>query len=138
MILPAIVLNDYEGAHYATWVEEGVKTIETRMRTFSFTGDILICCGAKSVTPNARKALCIVHMGAGRPMEDKDVKAACIENAPGRIAYDLTNRRLLSYKFKFTDYGVKKKQNFQGIFYVRIPDFVKILTPESVTSTINH
>lgn len=123
--IAAIVLNDYKDAHYASWVMQGIKTIETRSRLFKFTGDILICCGAKSVTEHATKAICIVHMGAGRSMEDADAKAACIENAPGRIAYPLTNLRQLSYKFKFTDYVVNK--NFQGIFSVRIPDFVEII-----------
>ncbi len=124
MEIAAIVLNDYPGKHYASWVAEGLKTIETRSRLFNFTGDMVICCGAKSVTENAGNALCIVHFEKGRPMLDSDAEAACIENAPGRIAYPLNNLRNLSYKFKFTDYAVKK--NYQGIFSVRIPDFVKI------------
>lgn len=129
MELPAIVLNDYPGKHYATWVEEAKKLIETRGKYFSYTGDIVICCGAKSVTPNAGKALCVVHLGKARPMQDEDAEKACIENAPGRVAYDLTDLRHFSYKFKFTDYAVKK--NYQGIFSVRIPDFVTIVQPQS-------
>jgi hypothetical protein len=122
--IAAIVLNDYPGNHYASWVMQGLKRIETRSRLFNFTGDILICCGAKSVTSAAGKALCIVHMDKGRPMVDEDAGAACIGNAPGRIAYPLTKLRTLSYNFKFTDYSVKK--NYQGIFSVRIPDFVNV------------
>lgn len=123
IILPALVLNDYEGKHFATWVEEGIKTIETRTgRRFTHTGDLLICCGAKSVTANAGKALCVVNFGKVRKMQDEDEKAACIENHPKRYAHDLTELRKLSYKFKFTDYAVKK--NYQGIFSVRIPSFV--------------
>jgi len=133
--IAALVLNDYPNKHYATWVEEGIKTLETRGKTFTYTGDLLICCGGKSCTPNAGKALCIVHFGKGRPMEDKDEEAACIENAPNRIAYPLTDLRHLSYKFKFSDYAVKK--NFQGIFSVAIPDFVKIISPNPVTPTPN-
>ena len=120
-ILPAIVLNDYPDKHYATWVMQGIKKIETRSRRFNFSGDIVICCGNKSVTENAGKALCIVHFDKPRPMTDEDVEAACIENAIGRIAYDITNVREFDYKFKFTDYVVNK--NFQGIFSVQIPDF---------------
>ena len=124
--IPALVLNDYEGKHYATWVEQGIKTIETRTgRCFSYEGDLLICCGAKSVTENAGKALCVVHFGKGRLMTKEDEKGACIEVAEKRYAHELTNLRKLSYKFRFTDYAVKK--NYQGIFSVRIPDFVTIL-----------
>lgn len=126
MEIAALVLNDYPEKHYATWVKDGIKTLETRGKKFSYTGDLVICCGNKSVTNNAGKALCIVHFGEGRPMVDEDANSACIENAPGRIVYPLTDLRHFSYDFKFTDYAVKK--NFQGIFSVKIPDFVKILT----------
>lgn len=127
MIIPALVLNDYPEKHYATWVKERRKLLETRMRKFTYVGDLVICCGAKSVTGNAGKALCIVHFGEGRPMEDSDEKDACIENAVGRIVFPLTNLRHFSYDFKFTDYAVKK--NYQGIFSVSIPDFVTIINP---------
>ena len=123
--IAAIVLNDYPGKHYATWVKEGKKIIETRGKSFTYTGDIVICCGAKSVTQNAGRALCIVHLGKARPMKDEDAEGACIENAPGRIAYDLTNLRHFSCDFTFTKYAVKK--NYQGIFSVRIPDSVTII-----------
>ncbi len=124
MELPAIVLNDYPGKHYATWVKEGKKIIETRGKSFTYTGDIVICCGAKSVTASKGRALCIVHLGKARPMEDEDAEGACIENAPGRIAYDLTNLRYFSRDFTFSKQAVKK--NFQGIFSVKIPDDVTI------------
>jgi hypothetical protein len=126
-IYAALVLNDYPDKHYATWVKEGIKTIETRSRLFTFTGDLVICCGKKSVTPNAEKALCLVYFHKGRPMTDDDAAAACIENAPGRVAFPLTDLRHFSYDFKFTDYAVQK--NYQGIFSVRIPEFVEIIKP---------
>lgn len=126
IIIPAIVLNDYPEKHYATWVKEGKKLIETRSRAFTYTGDIVICCGNKSVTKNAGKALCIVHLGKARKMTDEDAEKACIENAPDRIAYDLTDLRHFDYEFKFTDYAVQK--NYQGIFSVKIPPFVNIIT----------
>lgn len=128
LIIPALVLNDYPDAHYATLVEEEKKLLETRMRMFSYSGDLVICCGKNSVTPNAGKAVCLIHFGKGRPMVDEDAEAACIENAIGRIVYPLTELRHFSYKFKFTDCAVKK--NYQGIFSVRIPDFVKIIQPQ--------
>lgn len=126
-VIPAIVLNDYPGKHYATWVKEAKKLIETRSRSFTYTGDIVICCGKKSVTKNAGKALCIVRLGKARKMQDEDAEKACIGNAADRIAYDLTDLRHFDYEFNFTDYAVKK--NYQGIFSVRIPPFVNIIQP---------
>jgi hypothetical protein len=123
-IFNAIVLNDYIGAHYATQVELGIKTIETRMRKFKYTGDIVICCGGNSVTGNKAKALCLVHLGEGRPMTDGDIHAACIGNAPGRIAYHMTNRRLFSRKFTFSKRKVSG--TFQGIFQISIPEDIQI------------
>jgi len=125
MVLPALILNDYPGAHYATWVQEGKKTLETRMRRFSHIGDLVICCGGKSVTENAGKALCVVHFGEGRAMVKDDEKGACIENVPGRIVYPLTNLRYFSRQFEFAPNAVKK--NFQGIFSIQIPTEIKII-----------
>lgn len=122
--IAALVLNQ----PYASWVMDGIKTIETRMRLFAYTGDLLICMGKENDHPLAGKALCIVHFGKGRPMTDEDAEAACIENAPKRIAYPLTNLRHLSYNFRFTDYAVKK--NYQGIFSIKIPPFVTTQTPK--------
>lgn len=125
MILPAIILNE----PYATKVMTGEKTIETRMRLFKFTGDILICCDKEKSkdSPNAGKALCIVQWNQGVPMTEEHEQGACIESVPGRYAFPLTNRRLLSYNFLISHYVVTK--NFQGIFEVRIPDFVTIISP---------
>lgn len=125
MILPAIILNE----PYASYVKEGKKTTETRMRLLTFTGDIIICCDKEKskFSKNAGNCLCLVHWEAGRLMTEEDVEFACIECVPGRYAFRLSNRRLFSYDFKFSDYVVNK--NFQGIFSVRIPDFVKIIHP---------
>ena len=131
MTLPAIILNE----PYATKVMTGEKFIETRMRRFSFTGDILICCdkGKSKDSVNAGKALCVVYWNAGIPMTEEHEQGACIECVPGRYAFPLSNRRLLSYNFEISKYVVTK--NFQGIFEVRIPDFVTI-NPTSPTN--NH
>lgn len=128
----AIILNE----PYAGKVKDGIKTIETRMRLYSkLIGDIVICCDkGKSVgSPNFGKALCIVNFESGRPMKDEDAEAACIENAPGKYAYPLSDFRYFSYDFNFSDYVVvppgKRNANWQGIFQIRIPDFVTI-TPK--------
>lgn len=126
----ALILNE----PFAGWVKEGKKTIETRMRLMSkLVGDVVICCDkGKSVgSPNFGKALCIVSVAHGRPMIDEHIKYACIENAPGRYAYPLSNRRLFSYDFNFSDYAIiqpgKRNANWQGLFQLRIPDFVTII-----------
>jgi len=126
----AIILNE----PYANYVKQGKKIIETRMRRLSkLYGDIVICCdkGKSKGWKNYGKAICIVNVMGARPMEDRDAEAACIENAPGRYAYPLQNLRHFSYDFNFTDYVVlepgKKNANWQGVFKIRIPDFVEII-----------
>lgn len=124
----AIVLNDYGGKeNYATFVHDGLKTLETRMKMFNFKGDTIICCGNKSVTKYAGLAICIVHFGKGRPMTDEDAKAAMIHNSPGRIVYPLTNLRHFSKKFMFSKRKVSG--SFQGIFQITIPDGIEIIEP---------
>lgn len=137
MILPAIILNE----PYADYVKIGKKIIETRMRLFTFSGDIVICCdkGKSKGSKNAGNCLCVVYWTAGRPMIDEDAEGACIENVPGRYAFPLSNRRLFSYDFKFTDYAIGqdgRKPNWQGIFSVRIPDFVTILPVEETSDVL--
>jgi hypothetical protein len=138
-IYNAIILNE----PYADYVKTGSKDIETRMRMLSkLVGDFIICCdkGKSKGSKNFGKALCIVDVQSGRPMKDEDAERACIENAPGRYAYPLLNRRLFSYDFDFSDYAVippgKRNPNWQGVFQVRVPEFVEIipvnpLTPEA-------
>lgn len=123
-IYNALILNE----PYASMVKSKEKTIETRMKMFKYRGDLVICCGAtNSKGPNAGKALCIVDFYDGRPMTKEDEAAACIECVEKRIAYPLRNWRYFSYDFKFSDYRVRGP--YQGIFQLRIPDFVTILTP---------
>jgi hypothetical protein len=62
-VFNALILNDIVGGpHYATWVEQQKKTIETRMKSFSYRGDIVICCGKSSRSRNSGLALCIVNL----------------------------------------------------------------------------
>jgi len=119
-----VLLDEVAGPHYATWVEQRRKTIETRMRLFKYSGDIVICCGASSRTSNSGKALCIVRMAPGRPMTTEDEKGACIEAIPGRYAYDLSEWRFFAPKFPFARRRVSG--TFQGIFEVAVPDHVEI------------
>jgi hypothetical protein len=126
--LPAIVLVDEPGdssKHYATAVEKQLKQIETRMQLFDFEGDIVICCGSKSMTSNKGKALCIVNMARGREMTADDEKLALIECVPGRKAYPLSKWRYFSRKFTFAKQRVRG--SFQTIFTIEIPEDVEII-----------
>lgn len=123
----AIILNDYIGLNYATWVNEKKKTIETRMKLFNYSGDIVICCGNKSTTRDKGKALCLIHFGKGRVMKKEDEANACIECVPGRIAYDLTNRRDFNRRFTFSKQKVAG--SFQGIFEIELPADVRVIEP---------
>lgn len=123
-IYPAIILNE----PYISQVYYGIKTVETRMRRLSqLTGDVVFCCdkGILKGSTFAGKAVCLVNVGEMRAMTDHDAKAACIENAPGRIAYPLSNLRHFSYMFDVKDYAVTR--NWQGIFQLQVPDFVEII-----------
>jgi hypothetical protein len=120
----ALVLNDYP-APYATWIKEQRKTIETRWKSTKYRGDLVICCGAKSPTANAGKALCIVELYEVRDMTDADEKAACIENAEGRKAYLLKNWRYFSRDFTFAPRRISGA--FQWLFKITIPHDVRIL-----------
>lgn len=123
IILPAIILNE----PYADWVKTGKKTIETRMRAFRHRGDIVICCdkGKSKSSKNSGKALCIVDIYEVRDMLDSDADAACIGNVIGRKAYLLRDWRHFNFDFQFTQYAITK--NWQGVFQLRIPDFVAII-----------
>jgi hypothetical protein len=128
-MFPALILNDYPETPYAEWIKVQKKTIETRMgRQFSHRGDIVICCGASNSpgSKNAGKALCIVDLYDARPMIEEDVEAACIQWHHNRKSHLLRNWRYFSYDFVFKDYYVSGP--YQGIFKIKIPDFVKIIT----------
>lgn len=132
----ALVLNDYEGMkHYATWVEQQVKTIETRMKTFKYRGDLVICCGNKSVTANAGKALCIVNLYDAEPMRKEHEKAACIEVTAGRIAHHLKDWRFFNRKFSFSRQKVSGA--FQSIFQITLPEDVRIIKPLPIVKVSN-
>lgn len=126
--MKALILNDYgPGGDYATYVYQGLKTIETRMgRLFSHRGDIIICKGAsKSVGENKGMALCIVNIFDGRMMLKSDEKAACIEWHPERRSLLLNDWRYFSKMFRFTEHAASR--NYQGIFDVVIPEDVYLI-----------
>jgi hypothetical protein len=123
-IYRAIILNE----PYASMVKGGKKTIETRMRFLhKLVGDVIFCCdGGKSKHSQwAGRAMCLLTVDAGRSMKDEDAERACIENAPKRIAYPLSNLRELSYNFEFSKYKVSG--DFRGVFTVKLPSFVEII-----------
>lgn len=91
----------------------------------------VMCCGNKSKTRNAGLALCIVNLYDVRKMTDQDTGAACIENAPGRMAHLLRDWRYFSRKFPFAKQYTSG--SFQSIFQIRIPDDVTISSVAEVT-----
>lgn len=124
-IYNALVLNDELFRPWATWMEEGKKTIETRFKTFKYRGDLVICCGGKSRTSNAGKAVCIVNLYDAVPMKAEHKERACIEAVPGRIAHLTKDLRHFSRKFEFSKRRVSG--SYQSIFQITLPDNVKIV-----------
>jgi hypothetical protein len=126
-VYKALILNDYPGAPYATWIMNGEKTIETRYRSFRYTGDIVICCGkTNSVGDNAGKALCIVELWKIRPMKKTDEKAAGVKYNPQIKSFLLRNWRHFSRDFDFAPQRVSGA--WQSLFDIEIPDDVKIIS----------
>jgi hypothetical protein len=126
-IYKALILNDYPGAPYATWIRNGEKTIETRYRSFRYTGDIVICCGkTNSVGNNAGKALCIVDLWKIRPMKKADEKAAGVKFNPHIKSFLLRNWRHFSREFDFAPQRVSGA--WQSLFDIEIPDDVEIIS----------
>lgn len=120
-----LVLNDDIGYHWATWMEQGKKTIETRFKRFKYRGDLIICCGQKSLTRNSGLAVCIVELYDVVPMTKEHEQMACIEAVPGRMAHLTRNLRHFNRKFKFTPQRVSG--SFQSIFQGHLPDDVHII-----------
>lgn len=121
-IFTALVLND----PYATWMEEALKTIETRWFTFKHRGDLVICCGNKSKSDNAGLAVCVVNLYDAMPMRDEHEKLAMIPAMPGRVAHLTKELRHFDRKFKFAPQRVKG--SFQSIFQIQIPEGVNLIT----------
>ena len=125
-IYKALVMNDYEDAPYAEWIKTGEKTIETRRRSFSYRGDLVICCGkTNSVGKNAGKALCLVELYNIREMRKADEKAAGINYRPGIKAFLFRNWRHFSRDFEFAPQRVAGA--WQSIFTITLPPDVKII-----------
>jgi len=122
----ALILNDYKNAPYAEWIKKGEKTIETRMRSFGYRGDLVICCGkTNSVGKNAGKALCIVELWKIREMRKDDETAAGVKYHPGMKALLLRNWRHFSRDFEFAPQRFSGA--WQSLFEITIPADVVII-----------
>jgi hypothetical protein len=125
-IYKALIMNDYEGAPYAEWIKTGETTIETRHRSFSYRGDIVICCGkTNSVGKNKGNALCIVELWKIREMKKEDEEAAGVSFRPGIKSFLLKNWRHFSRDFEFSPRRISGA--WQSIFEIRIPEDVEII-----------
>lgn len=119
-----ILKDDIGGNHWATLMEKGIKTIETRSKKFKYRGDLIICCSNESKTKNSGLAVCIVNLYDAIPMESNHEKEACIEAIPGRIAHLTNNLRHFNRKFNFTSRRISG--SFQSIFQITLPQGVFI------------
>lgn len=133
--MKALTLKDYKNEPYATWVEQGLKGIETRnwKPTDWKEGeewDILITCSKTSPSPNAGKAICVVTLYHIEEMtKEHEERAMCevvARNKKGepKWAWFLKNRRLLSRKF-----------NVSGelyIFNVTMPEDITLIPAQSM------
>lgn len=121
--MKALTLKDYEKAPYATWVEQGIKDIETRKWKPSWWVegmhvDLLITCSKSSPTPNAGKAIVVVELFHIEKMKAEHEERAMCELYDG-YSWFLRNRRTLNIKFE-----VKGELS---IFNIELPPYV-ILT----------
>jgi hypothetical protein len=91
--------NGTPDTNWASLIEQGIKTIETRTWKTNYRGDLLICCSASSKSDNAGLAVCIVHLDDIVLMEKKHEKAACCKVYPRAQAWILSNLRPLARKF---------------------------------------
>ena len=131
-IYNCLILNDYPEKHYASNLAAKLKTIETRDRAFTYRGDLIICCGADSVTRNAGFALCIVNFYDVVTMTKDHEKQAMIEVFPKAKAMLLKDWRYFNRKFSFSKRWVSGA--FQGIFQITLPDDVFILDGVEIKS----
>lgn len=99
---------------WASLVATGKKTIETRKRTTTYRGDILICASSTVKTPPYGCALAIAELYDIEPMQTKHQKAACIDVYPGAYAWHLRNIRKLKNTFPV--------KGMLGLFMIEIPD----------------
>ncbi|HEY0108450.1 MAG TPA: ASCH domain-containing protein [Fibrella sp.] len=110
---------------WATLVEAGVKTIETRTwpvpKDYELPFDLLICATASSKTVNEGLAVCVVSVVSCHPMKVSDQSAAQCEIYDGAWAWQTTNLRWLSQKFPVRGY--------QRVFDVDIPEGVSFRKP---------
>ena len=101
---------------WASWIAQGLKTIETRTWPTKHRGDLLIVSSKKPEFPGLPLgcALYIVDVVDCRPMRIEDVKAARSQWDPGRWAWVLSNIRKIEPPFRVRGY--------QGIYEVEIED----------------
>lgn len=129
--MKALTLRDYPEAKYATWVELGLKDIESRKWKpedwkEGMIWDLLITCSKSSPTPNAGKAIVVVELYHIEEMTTKHEERCMCPVYPRNKkgdpawAFYFRNRRTLSRKFDVT--------GALSIFNIDLPEDI-ILTP---------
>lgn len=116
--MKALCLQDYGSpeTNYATLMELGIKTIETRVWGTGYRGDLLIVCAKSAKSPKAGLALCVVNLFDIQEMKEEHEESSCCKVYPKAKSWFTDNLRPLSRKFP-----VKSKLS---IFEVELPDDV--------------
>lgn len=115
----AITVMDYEHSQYATWIKEGLKTIETRKFNWS-GGQLLIICGKGSIgvdgerSPNAGKAVALVRVGETRDMTQED--------EPDAMCMVYSEAKAWPFEEVFRVKGDVEIPGFQGIRLIEMPE----------------
>lgn len=128
-MLKGIILRDYADAPYATWVSEGVKTIETRKWATKHRGDLVICCSNGSESPNRGLVLCIVELYHIEPMIPEHELEACCRIYPNAKSWHIRNLRRFVKPFPTKGHIVGGSP--QSIFEIEIPDDAVALYKET-------
>jgi len=108
---------------WASWIAEGIKTIETRSWLTLYRGDLLIVSTKRPVVTSlpAGMARAGVNVADCRPMTEADCQAACCEIYPGAFAWMLTNIR------KIKPFAYKGGQGFYCVDYtIKDEDILKV------------
>lgn len=110
---------------WASYIADGLKTIETRTRPTSVRGELLICSTKKRDKGRPKsfrqlpygKAVAIVELYGCRRMKKADAEAAMCPWSVDRWSWLLKNIRAIE-----TPFDVKGSQ---GFYYVEMPDALK-------------
>ena len=74
---------------YASYIDRGIKTIETRTWGTNYRGELLLCCSQDKTSPLSGKAFAVCTLKYIRKMRPRDEKLACCYLYPKALAWIL-------------------------------------------------